>query len=310
MEDRLHPMRRSSSAWRTARTRSTISTTASQPGRAATARRNGCSIIVPSSTCGMASRCTSSVVHADSLSLRATRRRSRDSLGVVTQGTSSGTRIPPDNVTWVYLIGGQLRVFTFMGHLALGLNNPSTMILYKPPNLDVLQQLAALSSSYARLAGATQWNAFSSNRHACPASCDRWYRDVVRQQRERRRGGGHHRHLPAPLLEADRRQRSSLPRWASPVPVPANCSRCIAVRTRASSTGRAGAGRQQRGAVPGAAAAGGHRQPDRRGGADRYRPDDPRDSPVDAQPQRLDLVPHEAAAQARLEGGAAVGRAG
>ena len=86
------------------------------------------------------------------------------------------------NVTWVYLIGGQLRVFTFMGHMALGLNNPSTMILYKPPNLDVMLQLAALSSSYARLAGATQWNAFSNNR-LVPAECQRWYRDVVRQQR-------------------------------------------------------------------------------------------------------------------------------
>lgn len=86
------------------------------------------------------------------------------------------------NVTWVYLIGGQLRVFTFMGHSALGRNSPSTMILYQPPNLDVMLQLAALSSSYSRLAGSTQWNAFSSD-NAVPGSCERWYRDVIRQQR-------------------------------------------------------------------------------------------------------------------------------
>jgi hypothetical protein len=86
------------------------------------------------------------------------------------------------SVTWVYLMGGQLRVFTFMGHLALGRNSPSTMILYRPPSLDVLQQLAALASSYARLAGSTQVNAFNGNRRLS-GDCDRWYQDVVRQQR-------------------------------------------------------------------------------------------------------------------------------
>ena len=86
------------------------------------------------------------------------------------------------SLTWVYLMGDQFRVFTFMGDLALGRNSPSTMILYQPPSLYVLQQLAALSSSYARLAGSTQVNAFSGNR-MLSGNCDRWYQDVVRQQR-------------------------------------------------------------------------------------------------------------------------------
>jgi hypothetical protein len=89
---------------------------------------------------------------------------------------------PTRSMTWVYLMGGQLRVFTFMGYMALGRNSPSTMILYQPPRLDVLQQLAALSSSYARLAGATQVNAFSGS-GILSGGCDRWYQDVVRQQR-------------------------------------------------------------------------------------------------------------------------------
>ncbi len=86
------------------------------------------------------------------------------------------------SVTWVYLMGGQFRVFTFMGDLALGRDSPTTMILYQPPSLYVLQELAVLSSSYARLAGSTQVNAFSGNR-MLSGDCDRWQQDVVRQQR-------------------------------------------------------------------------------------------------------------------------------
>ena len=46
------------------------------------------------------------------------------------------------------------------------------MILYQPPNYDVMQQLAALSSSYARLAASTQWNAFTKN-SVVPGECER-----------------------------------------------------------------------------------------------------------------------------------------
>ncbi len=69
-------------------------------------------------------------------------------------------------MTWVYLIGGQLRTFTFLGSQALGSDSPSTLIVSSPPNLDVLQQLSALSASYARLAGVTQWDAASAAQYS------------------------------------------------------------------------------------------------------------------------------------------------
>ncbi len=87
------------------------------------------------------------------------------------------------NVTWVYLIGGQLRTFTFLGSPALGSDSPSTLIVSSPPNLDVLQQLSALSASYARLAGVTQWDAAFGG-SATPTICSRAYLDVVSRQRE------------------------------------------------------------------------------------------------------------------------------
>ena len=96
---------------------------------------------------------------------------------------NSGLMAPnPDrNVTWVYMIGGRLRVFTFLGHQALGSGAPSTLIVNTPPNLDVMLHLAALSSSYSRLAAQTRWNAFGGS--IIPGSCQQWYRDVVREQR-------------------------------------------------------------------------------------------------------------------------------
>jgi len=89
---------------------------------------------------------------------------------------------PDRNVTWVYLIGGKPRVFTFLGYQALGSNVPSTLIVDRPPNLDVMLQLAGWSSDYFRLASQTQWNAF--NGALIPGSCQKWFRDVVREQRE------------------------------------------------------------------------------------------------------------------------------
>ena len=89
---------------------------------------------------------------------------------------------PDRNVTWVYLMGGKVRAFTFLGHQALGSNNPSTLIVYTPPNLDVLMQLSQVSSTYARLASQIQWSAMGSTLVLGP--CQRWYLDVVREQRE------------------------------------------------------------------------------------------------------------------------------
>lgn len=97
---------------------------------------------------------------------------------------TSGALLTADrNITWVYLIGGQLRAFTFLGSQALGSNTPSTLIVSSPPNLNVLQQLSALSSDYARLAGVVQWDAAFGG-SVIPTTCQRAYLDVVSRQRE------------------------------------------------------------------------------------------------------------------------------
>ena len=89
---------------------------------------------------------------------------------------------PDRNTTWVYLMGGKMRAFTFLGHQALGTNSPSTLVVYSPPNLDVLMQLAQVSSLYARLANHIEWNALGGTMVLGP--CQPWYLDVVREQRE------------------------------------------------------------------------------------------------------------------------------
>ena len=66
-------------------------------------------------------------------------------------------------------------------HQALGRMQPSTLIVNTPPNLDVMLQLAALSSSYARLAAQTQWKPSAAHD---PGFVPAWYLDVVREQRE------------------------------------------------------------------------------------------------------------------------------
>lgn len=86
------------------------------------------------------------------------------------------------NMTWVYLIQGKVRAFTFLGHQALGSNVPSTMVVSLPPNLDVLLALGQVSPSYSRLASMMQWNSVGGS--ATPLSCQTWYREVVREQRE------------------------------------------------------------------------------------------------------------------------------
>lgn len=85
---------------------------------------------------------------------------------------------PDRNVTWVYLIGGQVRAFTFLGHQALGTNSASTLVVSAPPNLAVTLQLSELSPAYARLAGVAQ-----SGGTMIPMQCQRAYLDIIDQQR-------------------------------------------------------------------------------------------------------------------------------
>lgn len=88
---------------------------------------------------------------------------------------------PDRNMTWVYLMGGRMRAFTFLGHQALGTNAPSTLVVSSPPNLDVLLQLSQVSPSYARLANHIEWGALGGS--MVLGSCQAWYLDVVREQR-------------------------------------------------------------------------------------------------------------------------------
>jgi GWxTD domain-containing protein len=99
------------------------------------------------------------------------------------EADTTGLLVEPDrNVTWVYLIGGQLRVFTFLGHQALGSNSASTLVVNAPPNLDVVLQLSALSSEYAQFAGVAQFQAAGGS--MVPLQCQRAYLDVIDRQRD------------------------------------------------------------------------------------------------------------------------------
>ncbi len=86
------------------------------------------------------------------------------------------------NVTWVYNLGGQIRAFTFQGHEALGTSHPSTLIVGRAPNLDVLLQVGSYSESYIKLANAVEQRLLHDN--MIPLSCTRAYRDVIREQQE------------------------------------------------------------------------------------------------------------------------------
>ena len=86
------------------------------------------------------------------------------------------------NVTWVYNLGGQIRAFTFQGHEALGTSHPSTLIVGRAPDLEVLLQVGSYSESYVKLANAVEQRMLHDN--MIPLSCTRAYRDVVREQQE------------------------------------------------------------------------------------------------------------------------------
>ena len=109
-------------------------------------------------------------------------RAAATSMGLVEIPESRVTQPFKDrNITWVYMMEGQLRAFTFMGHVALGTAHPTTLIVYMPPNLDVLLRLAALSPSYAQLAGMTQ-SYGATGGGMIPLTCQPEYRDIVAEQ--------------------------------------------------------------------------------------------------------------------------------
>lgn len=103
--------------------------------------------------------------------------------GVIIPRSQSTAPYLDRNVTWVYLLEGRLRAFTFMGHAALGTAHPTTLFVYQPPNLSVLLQLSTLSSSYARLANLTQANQ-SGTGGMTFLTCQQDYRNVVADQQE------------------------------------------------------------------------------------------------------------------------------
>ena len=79
------------------------------------------------------------------------------------------------------MMEGQLRAFTFMGHVALGTAHPTTLIVYMPPNLDVLLRLSRLSPSYAQLASMAQ-SYQAAGGGMIPLTCQPEYRDIVAEQ--------------------------------------------------------------------------------------------------------------------------------
>lgn len=87
------------------------------------------------------------------------------------------------NVTWVYMLEGRLRAFTFMGHAALGTAHPTTLFVYQPPNLSVLLQLSNLDQSYAQLANVVQAEQ-AGTAGMIPLTCRDVYRNTVADQQQ------------------------------------------------------------------------------------------------------------------------------
>jgi hypothetical protein len=101
----------------------------------------------------------------------------------------SGVPTSPDPTysTWVYLIGGKPRVFTFYPNAALGTDTPSTLLLNQVPNLDMLLRLENSMPGFSRLAGLVQFYEMQANiggRLAIPLTCQRPVREAIAEQRE------------------------------------------------------------------------------------------------------------------------------
>lgn len=104
-------------------------------------------------------------------------------------GGMSGLPTSPDPTysSWVYLIGGQPRIFSFFPNPALGTDTPSTLLLNQVPNLDMLLRLENTMPGFARLAGLVQFydmqQAMGSNL-PIPLTCQRPVREAIALQRD------------------------------------------------------------------------------------------------------------------------------
>lgn len=101
----------------------------------------------------------------------------------------SGLPTTPDPTysTWVYLIGGQPRIFSFFPNPALGTDTPSTMLLNQVPNLDMLLRLENTMPGFSRLAGLVQFYEMQSGiggRLAVPLTCQRPVIEAIAEQRD------------------------------------------------------------------------------------------------------------------------------
>lgn len=93
----------------------------------------------------------------------------------------------PTYSTWVYLIGGQPRIFTFQPNPALGTDTPSTLVLNQVPNLDMLLRLESTMPGFSRLAGLVQFYEMqqqTGSRLAIPLTCQRPVIEAIAEQRD------------------------------------------------------------------------------------------------------------------------------
>lgn len=88
------------------------------------------------------------------------------------------------NTTWVYLIEGTLRVFSFYGHPTMGTHRATTLFLHRPPITDVLLQLMTVSPTYASMAGQAQFAQMNATGLAQIDQCMPAYQRVIQEQRD------------------------------------------------------------------------------------------------------------------------------
>lgn len=107
---------------------------------------------------------------------------------VVADGLSGVPTTPdPTYSTWVYMIAGTPRIFTFFPNPALGTDAPSTMLLNQVPNLDMLLRLEGTMPGFSRLAGLVQFYEMQQNNGgslAIPLTCQRPVINAIAEQRD------------------------------------------------------------------------------------------------------------------------------
>ena len=111
-----------------------------------------------------------------------------EAIGAATEAVSDPWGITPFRLdrttTWVYLLKGEVRVFSFYGHDAMGTHRATTLFLHRPPITDVLLQLMTVSPTYARMAGLAQFAQMNATASALPNQCMPAYQQVVQEQRD------------------------------------------------------------------------------------------------------------------------------